>query len=189
MHCKLNRLREYTTLTPEQYLGIPLALGIITRFTLLLVIGSHNFHHKFLPYFSPLALAGLLYTIIVIFAQQARHILDNIGPVFRTIVPMLMYFAIMFFGTFAGMWWWSNRTGRGRGVNVGYEEAVVQSFTAASNNFVSMLQALWLPWLSIYSYDHRNYPSLCALPSLVPTRTRHSRRLSDLWWRSRLLSA
>lgn len=116
-----------------QFLGIPLALGLITRFTLLLTIGRDRFHRLFLPCFSPLALAGLLYTIIVIFAQQAKHILHNLGPVFRTIVPMVLYFATMFSSTFAGMWWWSNRSGRER---VGYEEAAVQSFTAASNNFV-----------------------------------------------------
>lgn len=120
-----------------QFLGIPLALGVVTRFTLLLTIGSDRFHRLFLPYFSPLALAGLLYTIIVIFAQQAQHILHNIGPVFRTVVPMVLYFAIMFSATFAGMWWWSNQPWR-RGT-VGYQEAAVQSFTAASNNFVRLV--------------------------------------------------
>jgi ACR3 family arsenite transporter len=121
-------------------LGIPLALGLITRFTLLLVIGKHKFQTNFLPYFSPLALAGLLYTIIIIFAQQAEHILHNIGPVFRTVVPLLLYFLVMFSGTFGGMWWWSVRRGVGRGW--GYEEAAVQSFTASSNNFVSGIDYL-----------------------------------------------
>ncbi|GFZ48130.1 Arsenic compounds resistance protein 3 [Saitozyma sp. JCM 24511] len=117
------------------FLGIPLALGFITRFLLIFTIGRHNFETRFLPYFSPLALAGLLYTIIIIFAQQARHILDNLGPVFRTIVPLFLYFSIMFSATFAGMWWWSNRASTPVGRRSGYEEAAVQSFTAASNNF------------------------------------------------------
>jgi ACR3 family arsenite efflux pump ArsB len=55
-------------------------------------------------------------------------------------VPLLLYFMVMFFGTFAAMWWWSNRS-RGSGREVRYEEAAVQSFTAASNNFV---RCLWL---------------------------------------------
>lgn len=108
---------------------------MITRFLLFFTIGKDRFHRLFLPYFSPLALAGLLYTIIVIFAQQARHILHNLGPVFRTIVPLILYFSVMFTTTFTGMWWWSNQPWR-KG-QVGYEEAAVQSFTAASNNFVS----------------------------------------------------
>ncbi|CAD6572525.1 MAG: hypothetical protein TREMPRED_000567 [Tremellales sp. Tagirdzhanova-0007] len=115
------------------FLGIPLALGLMTRFILFFTIGQDRFHRLFLPYFSPLALAGLLYTIIVIFAQQARHILHNLGPVFRTIVPLILYFSVMFTATFTGMWWWSNQSWR-KG-HVGYEEAAVQSFTAASNNF------------------------------------------------------
>ena len=115
------------------FLGIPLVLGLITRFSLILLIGKQNFQTRFLPYFSPLALLGLLYTIIVIFAQQAKHILHNLGPVFRTIVPLLIYFVIMFGGTFLLMWLWARRTA-GR---VGYQEAAVQSFTASSNNFVS----------------------------------------------------
>jgi hypothetical protein len=35
------------------------------------------------------------------------------------------------------MWWWSNRPHVSAGSRVGYKEAAVQSFTAASNNFVS----------------------------------------------------
>lgn len=105
---------------------------MITRFGLIFTIGRERFN-TFLTYFSPLALAGLLYTIIIIFAQQARHILDNIGPVFRVFVPMVMYFTIMFGLTFAWSWYWSRRRGLGR---VGYEQGCVQSFTAASNNFV-----------------------------------------------------
>ena len=119
-----------------KFLGIPLVLGIITRGILLPTLGPKKFA-TFLNFFSPLALLGLLYTIIVIFAQQARRILDNLGPVFRTIVPLVMYFSIMFGLTFAGMWWWA-RSGRGTIMRGGYEEAAVQSFTAASNNFVSI---------------------------------------------------
>jgi ACR3 family arsenite transporter len=67
--------------------------------------------------------------------------LANIGPVFRVVVPMFLYFMVMFGGAFAGMWWYSWRTYRkgekGWGKGMGYREAAVQSFTASSNNFVS----------------------------------------------------
>lgn len=117
---------------------------MITRFGLIFTIGRERFN-TFLTYFSPLALAGLLYTIIIIFAQQARHILDNIGPVFRVFVPMVMYFAIMFGLTFAWSWYWSRRRGLGR---VGYEQGCVQSFTAASNNFVRPVSVNVVPRLT-----------------------------------------
>ena len=44
------------------YLGIPLLAGIVTRFSVMAMIGRYRFENKFLPYFGPLALVGLLYT-------------------------------------------------------------------------------------------------------------------------------
>ncbi|KAJ9128217.1 hypothetical protein QFC24_000509 [Naganishia onofrii] len=121
------------------YLGIPLAAGIVTRYTVILLFGRKFFTKRFLPYFSPLALVGLLYTIIVIFAEQARQILDNIGDVFRVFVPMIVYFAFMWTGTFVGVWWWlRRRNSRGETTTSkgwAYKMAVVQAFTAGSNNF------------------------------------------------------
>jgi ACR3 family arsenite transporter len=115
-----------------QYLGIPLVAGIMTRFLLLLTIGRYRFEKKFLPFFGPLSLVALLYTIIIIFAEQAQSILHNLGPVFRTFVPLILYFAIMWTSTFFLVWWLSIRYGKD---TWGYQMAVVQSFTAGSNNF------------------------------------------------------
>jgi ACR3 family arsenite transporter len=114
------------------YLGIPLAAGVVTRFSMLSILGRKRFEQSFLPYFGPLSLIGLLYTIIIIFAEQARRILDNLGPTFRTFVPLILYFAIMWVATFVFVW----RMSRRFGTKVwGYQMAVVQAFTAASNNF------------------------------------------------------
>ncbi|CBQ72089.1 related to arsenite transporter ARR3 [Sporisorium reilianum SRZ2] len=114
------------------YLGIPLAAGVVTRFFVLGVFGREFFHRKFLPFFAPLSLIALLYTIIIIFAEQAQHILDNLGPVFRTFVPLVLYFALMWTGSFVLIWWLSVRYGK---TEWGYQMAVVQAFTAGSNNF------------------------------------------------------
>ncbi len=51
------------------------------------LLGRDFFQNHFLPYFGPLSLIALLYTIIIIFAEQAQHILDNLGPVFRNLRP------------------------------------------------------------------------------------------------------
>lgn len=114
------------------YLGIPLAAGIVTRFVMLGLLGRESFQTRFMPFFGPVSLVALLYTIIVIFASQSQQILDNLGPVFRTIVPLVVYFAIMWVATFALVWFLSRRYGRREW---GYQMAVVQSFTASSNNF------------------------------------------------------
>ena len=69
------------------------------------------------------------------FAYQGHHIIHNLGPVFRVFVPMVLYFVIMWSGTFVLVFWLSSREGEMG--HWGYEMAVVQAFTAGSNNFVS----------------------------------------------------
>lgn len=54
---------------------------------------------------------------------------------------MILYFVIMWTGAFALIWWLGRRervkAGAARvAASFGYEMAVVQSFTAGSNNFV-----------------------------------------------------
>jgi len=107
------------------YLGIPLAAGFLTRVILVRVVNRVWYETKFLPRIGPFALIGLLYTIVVMFGNQGHHIVENIGSVFRVMVPMLCYFILMFFGTFLAC----------RLLGFAYEQAVTQSFTAGSNNF------------------------------------------------------
>ncbi|RDB19029.1 Arsenite resistance protein ArsB [Hypsizygus marmoreus] len=117
------------------YLGIPLVAGVVTRYSVWYLTSKTFLETRFLPYFSPLALLGLLYTILVMFAYQGHHILHNLGPVFRVFVPMILYFVIMWSLTFAMVYYLTRReVGKSRGV-FGYEMAVVQAFTAGSNNF------------------------------------------------------
>jgi ACR3 family arsenite transporter len=80
----------------------------------------------FIPYVSPTALLGLLFTIVCMFALQALNIVEQWLSVLRVVVPLLLYFATMFLLTFlvSGMW-----------LKLGYPVTVTQSFTAASNNF------------------------------------------------------
>ncbi|CAO1623795.1 unnamed protein product [Sympodiomycopsis kandeliae] len=114
------------------YLGIPLGAGILTRFTMLSLLGRKRFQTKFLPYFGPLSLVALLYVIIVIFALQAKNVLDNLGPTFRCFVPLIIYFILMWSSTFLLIYVLSRRHNK---VVWNYEMAVVQSFTTGSNNF------------------------------------------------------
>jgi ACR3 family arsenite transporter len=143
-------------LNDVQYLGIPLVAGIITRYTVWSLTSRRFLEERFLPAFGPLALLGLLYTILVMFAYQGKHIVHNIGPVFRVFVPLILYFVIMWTSAFALIWWIGRRQARLAmdqpvGAEFGYEMAVVHSFTAGSNNFVCHfgLASLWLPLISI----------------------------------------
>ena len=129
--------------TIPQYLGIPLVAGIITRFAVIRLISREFFDKKFVPRFSPLALVGLLYTIIVMFAYQGHHIVQNLGPVFRVFVPMILYFVVMWTSAFALVFYLARREFRKGNTdrNFAYEMAVVQAFTAGSNNFVRISRA------------------------------------------------
>jgi ACR3 family arsenite transporter len=60
----------------------------------------------------------------MIFAGQATRILDNIGDVFRVVVPMTVYFIIMWTGTFFLVYYLTRRRGGLR--KYGYKMAVVQ---------------------------------------------------------------
>ncbi|SCZ90607.1 BZ3500_MvSof-1268-A1-R1_Chr1-3g02096 [Microbotryum saponariae] len=114
------------------YLGIPLAAGAVTRALVLLTLRPKA-RARFFNYFGPLGEIGLLYVIIVLFTNQGRAIIHNIGTVVRICVPLIMYFTIVWTVTFYSFYKFS-RSKYGA-IAGGYEKAVTQAFTAGSNNF------------------------------------------------------
>lgn len=107
------------------FLGVPLVAGALTRLILTRRRGEEWYEKAFLPRIGPTALLGLLYTIVLMFAMQGERILDQPLVIFRIAIPLLLYFAIMFFIAFF--------YARARGF--GYEETAAIAFTAAGNNF------------------------------------------------------
>ncbi|KAM0194100.1 hypothetical protein ACHAPC_001194 [Botrytis cinerea] len=107
------------------FLGIPLAAAILTRFLLRRLTSPSWYDTVFLKYLSPLSLLGLLATILILFASQGQHVIQQIVSVVRVAAPLVVYFAIIFFLTL----FVCARMG------FGYKVATTQSFTAASNNF------------------------------------------------------
>lgn len=74
------------------FLGIPLGAAIVTRLVLRRLIGEHNYQYYFIRFVAPFSLIGLLYTIIVLFASQGLHVVQQITSVLRVCAPLVVYF-------------------------------------------------------------------------------------------------
>ena len=107
------------------FLGIPLLAGYLSRRLGERSKGRHWYETRFLPRIGPWALYGLLFTIVILFALQGKTITSRPGDVARIALPLLCYFAIMWFGSFA----------LGKRLGLPYERTATLAFTAAGNNF------------------------------------------------------
>jgi arsenite transporter len=107
------------------FLGIPLAAGYLTRRIGVKRKGMDWYENRFLPRIGPLALYGLLFTIVVMFALQGDAILSDPVSVLQIAVPLLVYFAVM----------WGVSFLLGMRARLGYPKTATVAFTAAGNNF------------------------------------------------------
>ncbi|MCX6466724.1 MAG: ACR3 family arsenite efflux transporter [Pseudonocardiales bacterium] len=107
------------------FLGVPLVAGFLSRVLGERARGREWYETRFLPRVGPFALYGLLFTIVVLFALQGDAITSRPFDVARIALPLLAYFAIMWFGSFV----------LGKTIGLGYERASTLAFTAAGNNF------------------------------------------------------
>ena len=107
------------------FLGIPLVAGYLTRRFGEKAKGRTWYEERFIPRIGPFALYGLLFTIVILFALQGDAITSRPLDVARIALPLLAYFAIMWFGSLA----------LAKAVGLGYERSATLAFTAAGNNF------------------------------------------------------
>ncbi|MFJ8916549.1 ACR3 family arsenite efflux transporter [Amycolatopsis sp. NPDC102389] len=107
------------------FLGIPLAAGYLSRRVGERSKGRDWYEGTFLPKIGPVALYGLLFTIMILFALQGDNITSRPLDVARIALPLLAYFAVMWIGGYL----------LGKASGLSYERTTTLAFTAAGNNF------------------------------------------------------
>jgi ACR3 family arsenite transporter len=107
------------------FLGVPLVAGFLTRTLAERARGREWYETRLLTRLGPMALYGLLFTIVVLFALQGHTIVQRPGAVALMALPLLAYFAVM----------WTGALGLGRLLGLSYERTTTLAFTAAGNNF------------------------------------------------------
>jgi ACR3 family arsenite transporter len=107
------------------FLGIPLLAGFLTRTIGEKAKGREWYENRLLPRIGPIALYGLLFTIVILFALQGHTITSQPLDVARIALPLLAYFGIM----------WAGSMVLGKAIGLAYDRTATLAFTAAGNNF------------------------------------------------------
>jgi ACR3 family arsenite transporter len=111
--------------TVAVFLGVPVVAGYLTRTLGERARGRQWYEGRFLPRVSPVALYGLLFTVVVLFALQGHKITSEPLQVARIALPLLGYFVVM----------WSAGFAVGRRLRLSYRRTAALAFSAASNDF------------------------------------------------------
>lgn len=107
------------------YLGIPFLAGFLSRYFLIKAKGIEWYNRKFIPRISPLTLYALLLTIVFMFSLKGDKILELPMDVVKIAIPLIIYFVLMFFGSF-----FINKA-----LKIPYDQNASIAFTATGNNF------------------------------------------------------
>ena len=107
------------------YVGLPLAAGMYSRYWIFKHKGREWFERRFLKYLSPIAIAALLITLVLLFAFKGDLIVENPLHILLIAVPLFIQTNFIFLITYVAA----------QKLNMTYEDAAPAALIGASNHF------------------------------------------------------
>jgi ACR3 family arsenite transporter len=107
------------------YVGLPLAAGTYSRYWIFKYKGREWFERQFLHYLSPVAIAALLITLVLLFAFKGELIINNPLHILLIAVPLFIQTNFIFLMTYVA----------GLKLKLSYEDAAPAALIGASNHF------------------------------------------------------
>ena len=107
------------------YVALPLAAGYFSRKAVVSVKGEVWFREKFLHLLTPVTIAALLCTLVLLFSFKGDVILDNPLTILWIAVPLFIQTVVIFALGFAAA----------RVLKLSYEDAAPSAMIGASNHF------------------------------------------------------
>ena len=107
------------------YVGLPLAAGVFSRYWIFHNKGRRWFEETFLQYLSPVAIAALLLTLVLLFAFKGELIVNNPLHILLIAVPLFLQTNFIFFITYVAA----------LKMGLDYEDAAPAALIGASNHF------------------------------------------------------
>ncbi|MFB2968032.1 ACR3 family arsenite efflux transporter [Aerosakkonema sp. BLCC-F183] len=107
------------------YVGLPLAAGMFSRYWILKNKGREWFERRFLKYLSPIAIAALLLTLILLFAFKGELIVNNPLHILLIAVPLFIQTNFIFLISYVAA----------LKMKLPYEDAAPAALIGASNHF------------------------------------------------------
>ena len=88
------------------FVVVPLTAAAITRAWVIRRRGAEYFNEKFVPRFSPITMAGLLLTLIILFSFQGYTLLENPLHIIMIAIPLILQTFLMFLLAYGWAWKW-----------------------------------------------------------------------------------
>ncbi|MDV2992739.1 MAG: Arsenical-resistance protein Acr3 [Chroococcidiopsis sp. SAG 2025] len=107
------------------YVGLPLAAGMYSRYWILKHKGREWFERRFLKYLSPVAIAALLITLVLLFAFKGELIVNNPIHIVLIAVPLFIQTNFIFLISYVAA----------LKLKLAYEDAAPAALIGASNHF------------------------------------------------------